>query len=87
MSVFTCNTEHDREIVILHRNFDNVTIRKPRDEIDVKSTSFTSDPENDVVSINGQLNEIRKNDHHKYKEHKDQRNVNENEYTPIDKHK
>ena len=30
---------------------------------------------------------MRKNDHQKYEEHKDQRNVNENEYTPIDKHK
>ena len=71
--------EHDREVEILHRNFDNVTIRKPRDEINVRSTSLTVDPENDVLSINIQLNEIRKNYHHKYEEHKDQRNVNENE--------
>ena len=73
-SVITCSSDD-----VTHQNkYEHVTYRKPR-----RSKDITCPDQNHNVSINGQLNEIRKSYRQKYKAHRDNEHID----VPLDKHK
>ena len=76
-SVITCSGDD-----VTHQNkYKHVTYRKPR-----RSKDITFPDQNHNVSINGQLNEIRKNYRQKYKTRRDNEHTAGNT-VPLDKHK